>query len=695
MGKLLGSILRFLFSWIDSIIVRLITVLYRLLSDLSELVLYSDNIIKLIGRRIGLILGIFMLFKLAISLINYMISPDKISDKSKGGGRLIINVGVSLALLISINFIFKEAYMIQGVIVNSHIIEKIFFGEKGLIKSNNDYSDDSNNPTEKMDIGYYLYSAFFIPNNDVFGDVCDDMWDISLDWNEKKPGQSKSCYETLEDELDDEEMKSLGNSRNSLDMSYVLKDYDLVNEYDEETRNYYFNYTPIVSTVAGVVVLLVLLSFSMDLATRAVKLLFLQIIAPIPIISNMDMGKGQDIFKKWGKECINTYLTVFIRLIAINFAVFMIVLLKGDYKSLFTNNIWLNIFLIIGCLMFAKQVPHLIEEFLGIKLNGMALHPLKKFQEQALFGKQITGVAGGLVAGTGAGLLAAGSNVIAPGAGGRLLGSAAGFTSAFGRGVMSGAKGEKINKAFSSSYNTAMANKQSRKDRKDDNVGWGEMMYSRAAQTMGLHTKSDVIKSINDNLSKIQNAYKDIQSQAAAMDENKDKDGNKVRFSASKYATGEASNSAIEAFRNMKFTGVKELAKYKAEIAKTQLDRKNFNNDSEYQNAVKVQQELLDDIQGVIDNRTQAIVTGESSTGDASTDRVMRDAYDTMKKAAGSFNDSIGSIDSNIEAIDLSETTTAKIINGQSQGRSAAVSSSPDVQHIQDVQQYGAKKDSK
>ena len=248
----------------------------------------------------------------------------------------------------------------------------------------------------------------------------------------------------------------------------------------------------------------------MDLATRAVKLLFLQIISPIPIISNMDMGKGQDIFKKWGKECINTYLTVFIRLIAINFAVFMIVLLKGDYKSLFTNNIWLNIFLIIGCLMFAKQVPHLIEEFLGIKLNGLSLHPLKKFQEQALFGKQITGVAGGLVAGTGAGLLAAGSNVIAPGAGGRLLGSAAGFTSSFGRGVVSGFKGQKINKAFSASYNTAMANKQSRKDRKDDDVDWHEMIGSRVAQTMGLHTKSDVIKTINDNLSKIQNAYKDI-----------------------------------------------------------------------------------------------------------------------------------------------------------------------------------------
>lgn len=405
MSKLVVNILRIVCAFIDSIMVKMLTVLYRLLSNLSELVLYSDNIIKLIGRRIGLILGIFMLFKLAISLINYMISPDKISDKAKGGGRLIINVGISLALLISINFIFKEAYNVQGIIVNSNIIEKIFFGERGYIKNNNNYSSNqnsstsSNPPTAKMDIGYYLYSAFFVPSEDVFGDVCDDMWDVSSDWNEVKAGQTKSCYKSLESNLNSEEMKSLGNARNSMDMTYVLKDHDLINEYNDRNRSYYFNYTPIVSTAAGFVVLLVLLSFSMDLATRAVKLLFLQIIAPIPIISNIDMGKGQDIFKKWGKECINTYLSVFIRLIAINFAVFMIVLLKGDYKSLFTNDIWLNIFLIIGCLMFAKQVPKLLEDFLGIKMDGMSLHPLKKFEEQALFGKNITGAISGTAIG--------------------------------------------------------------------------------------------------------------------------------------------------------------------------------------------------------------------------------------------------------------------------------------------------------
>lgn len=255
----------------------------------------------------------------------------------------------------------------------------------------------------------------------------------------------------------------------------------------------------------------------MDLATRAVKLLFLQIVAPIPIISYMDVGKGQDIFKKWGKECINTYLSVFIRLIAINFAVFMIVLVRGNYKDVFVNNVWLNIFLIIGCLMFAKQIPHLIEEFLGIKLNGLSLKPLKKFKEQALFGTQIAGIGektvkktagvalGGAV-GVGAGLRAAGANILAPGKGGRIFGSAAGFASAFNRSLLAGFKGEKAGKIFTNSYNAAMESKERRMDKDVDGVNNREILKNRIQRAIHQKTRGqradELDKSIESYISK-------------------------------------------------------------------------------------------------------------------------------------------------------------------------------------------------
>lgn len=511
--KILNIVLRYLFSWIDAIAARLITTVYRLISNLSELVLYSDDIIKVISKRIGLILGIFMLFKLAVSLISYMISPDKMKDGKQGGGKLIVHVGVSLALLVSINFIFKEAYRIQGIVVNSRIIEKVFFGNAGIVKSDN----SNENNSVKMDIGYYLYTGFIYPNTEVFGDTCDDLWDTRFDINKKEAGHEKSCAEMLQEKLSDDARRSIYKAKNTLDMSYVFFEYDLMSSASTYKDVLDFDYTPIISNVAGVMVLFVLISFSMDLATRAVKLLFLQIISPIPIISYMDIGKGQEIFKKWGKECINTYLTVFIRLVSINFAVFMIVLIRGNYKNVFVNNVWLNIFLIIGCLMFAKQVPNLIEEFLGIKLNGLSLKPLKKFEEQALFGKyigsageksikKVAGIAGGGIAGFGAGLKAAGANAFSPGTGGRILGAGVGFASAFSRGLVSGFKGEKFGKIYSSSYGAAMESKERRMNKKLDDVSTGQILKNKLQRSVHQKTRGqradELDKAIESYISK-------------------------------------------------------------------------------------------------------------------------------------------------------------------------------------------------
>lgn len=389
--QVLGSILRFLFAWIDGIVAKVITLVYGLLMDLANLTLYSENIVKVIGQRIGILLGIFMLFRLSVSLINYMISPDKFSDSKQGGGALIRNVIISLVLLATVNIIFETAYSVQQKVVNSQIIEKIFFGETSQTK---------------MDIGYYLYTGFFTPNPDVVPE-CNDMWNPTFDL------ANSQCNLDLGEVVETNALNSIHDARNNLDMSKVFSNYDVVmaNKDGAFKGKMVFNYTPIVSTAAGVITLLIMISFSMELAKRAIKLLFLQIVAPVPIIFNMDTGKGKDVFQKWYKQCFNTYISVFIRLLAIDFAVFIIVLLKGEFSSIFQDKLGVNIFIIIGCLLFAKEVPKLIEDMMGIKLDGMSLRPLKKLEDQALFGKQATGLVKGAAAGAigiGAGAIGAG-----------------------------------------------------------------------------------------------------------------------------------------------------------------------------------------------------------------------------------------------------------------------------------------------
>ena len=470
MGQILSFILRFLFAWIDAIIAKLITQVYNLLMDLANIMLSGDNIIKGIGQRIGLILGIFMLFRLAITLINYLISPDKLKDASKGGAKLITNIIISIVLLATVNVIFTEAFKIQRTILNSRIIENVFFGTSG---------------SKNVDIGYYIYSSLFTPNEDAIGPGCEDLWDLSFQL------QNSGCDVVLHNNLELSARNSIAKTKNSLDFSSVFFDYSLVTAHSGSITSgeFIFEYTPILSTAVGVIALLILISFSIDLAIRAIKLLFLQIIAPIPIISNMDPGKGKETFQKWYKECFKTYITVFIRLIVINFAVFMISLIRGEYKQIFTNNLLLNIFLIIGCLMFAKQVPKLIEDMFGIKMDGMVLHPLKRFQEQALFGKQITslgaaGLAGGASFGTN--LIAADGNVF------EKLGSAgAGLVSATARGTVGAIRGQKFGQTFTGAYQGANRARNNRDSRYKLDVSAPSVWMNSLQRKMGIDTTAE------------------------------------------------------------------------------------------------------------------------------------------------------------------------------------------------------------
>jgi hypothetical protein len=681
MKNIIRHVFRFLFAWIDSLVARLITMIYKLFTDMTDLVIYGDNIVKTIGRRIGLILGIFMLFKLAVSLINYMISPDKLSDKSQGGGKLIVNVIISLSLLISVNFIFKEAYMIQGKVIESHIIEKIFFGESGVVKSTNENEAGS----VKMDIGYYLYTGFFSPNNEVFRNACDDLWDVSADITVAKDS-NRACSEYIANYLTDDERANIFRARNTLDMSYVLSDWDTVNaEYGEK---YVFDYMPIISTAAGIICLIIMISFSMSLATRAIKLFFLQIVAPIPIISNMDLGKGQDIFKKWVKQCVNTYLTVFIRVAALDFAVFMMVLLRGNYKNVFTNNVWLNIFLIVGCLFFAKEVPKLLEDLFGIKLDGMTLHPLKNFQENALFGKQIGGVAKGAtlgVAGAGlAGVAAFGTNVFATeGNLFRRLGSGfAGATSASMRAVGSGLKGKKLGDIYKSSYNTAMKNRMSRADRLDDDVKWREMMASKIDHAINKTTMGETVKATNDNLSKLQGIYKSMMSALEGADD--------------------VANSIVGEgmFAGRTFDGIKGLTKFEDEVKKTTIDRNSFEagarGDAQYNEELALQQKRLKEIDDMKKKRLDTIAMGNGQImpdNKKGTERAIIQGYEQMVALTKDINAATRKIDSSISVI--TEDAKASLMNGLSKGVSNELAVNKNASHAQTVDSYASKKDQK
>lgn len=65
-----------------------------------------------------------------------------------------------------------------------------------------------------------------------------------------------------------------------------------------------------------------------------------------------------------------------------------------------------KVFIIIGALMFAKQLPKLISDLTGIKLDGkFEWNPLKRVENEALGAKMVTGAAAGLITRGPAGML--------------------------------------------------------------------------------------------------------------------------------------------------------------------------------------------------------------------------------------------------------------------------------------------------
>lgn len=526
--KVLGTILRFLFSWLDSVVANLITTVYDLLLNLSNLILYSDNIVKTLGKRIGLILGIFMLFRIAITLVNYLISPDQVKDSSKGFKKLFANIFISLFLLATVNHIFDFAYKLQLEVVNSNIIGKIFFGSKNSVSLK---ADGTEVIGPDADIGYYLYSAFFTPNPDV-GNLkrCSDMWDVEV--NVKENG----CDSALSSVLSGTAKGKIWKARSEQNLSNVFSDWDIV--LAKSDGDFVFNYLPIISTAAGVIVVLIMISFCMDLALRAVKLLFLQIIAPIPIIANMDPSKGKDMFGKWYKECFKTYLSVFLRLIAINFAIFMITLIYGNFKGMFSGNVLINAFIIIGCLMFAKQAPKLLEDMFGIKSDGMLLHPLKKFQEQALFGKNITGLAAAGLAGT----AAVGANMAArfrmgtketgfeghwDRTVGTILSGVAGGLSAAARGTVGAIKGDKFSQVYGNAYRGAVRARNNRNSRIDSHIWAPEVWLDNLSHKAGIETEFEYL----ENQVKLYDEASSASEAAVSLSESElDKFADKINF---------------------------------------------------------------------------------------------------------------------------------------------------------------------
>lgn len=337
-----------IFGGLRTLLMSLCDFLYSLIMTCLDLFyvigranIVDNDIVSGIYQRVGLILGIFMLFRLTFSFVQMMISPDQISDKEKGVGSLVKKVVVVIAALALTPAVFTEVYNIQGVLLDSHVVEKVILGAE----------NNSNLDEFSPQFSYYIFRSFYKkgdeePIDSDYRNFCDDeFYDTLLFESVVKNRNFNLAHDCLNVE-----------SGESGD-----EDIDKVTTFDGWT-----------AILIGVFVLYVLVMYIITLGMRVAKLAFLQLVAPVPILSYLS-PKKETGFQKWLSQCISTFLDVFIRLAIITFGVMLMRLLvdNGVNQTLLESTgleqgsgmlTWVNLILILGILLFIKKAPELIGE---------------------------------------------------------------------------------------------------------------------------------------------------------------------------------------------------------------------------------------------------------------------------------------------------------------------------------------------
>lgn len=431
------KILRSLFGTIDGILGWAASTLYTLIVQIANVDIFGNYIYTMMGR-IYTFLAIFMLFKLSISVVNYVLNPDQLTDKSKGFGKLIQNVIIVMALIIMTPQIFNWAYKLQAAILNTNVLYTIVTGKP---------NDSSYDPSDLQGLTSKEIVAILTKNAEDSGDMIKYELLSTFIYNEYS--EDKHTAVKSDGTLCNKETKG------SYSAAYdCLMDGDTINNTSGSSSDKHYGakkgfrneYKILVSTLCIGFAAYVFLVTAFDVALRCVKLGALQLMAPVPIISMLDPNSGKSgMFSKWLKECKNTYLSLFTRLIAVYFAVEVIRGLTEPGRFVWYGTDvavgfgFVKVFVILGLLMFAKQLPKFIEDATGIKMDTGGLNLKKKLDSVPGLNRATAG-AMGFAGGMAANAIAARNNFKGQGFKGFAKGlgsSLAGGISGMNRGIWS------------------------------------------------------------------------------------------------------------------------------------------------------------------------------------------------------------------------------------------------------------------
>lgn len=324
--------IRDLLMFFCNAIYSMINLAFELFMYVGKANILDNEMVVKIYQRVGLVLGIFMLFKLTFSFVQMLVNPDQLTDKEKGAGKIILKVVVVVVLLAMTPSLFSAAYKLQNAVIKQQVVGRIVLGETDL--DMNDFSSL---------FSYYVFSNFYYYSG-----------------NPDANGKCPPTFYTEDLKNNIKEDKNLSGAKECLNVKAT------------NGQGYVTYFDGPFAIVIGIFVLYVIVMYLITVGMRVAKLAFLQIIAPIPILSYVSPQKETG-FNKWVKQCISTFLDLFIRMAIIYFALLILnLIIHNNVDSALINSTelsegdpllgWVKLIIVIGVLLFAKKAPELISE---------------------------------------------------------------------------------------------------------------------------------------------------------------------------------------------------------------------------------------------------------------------------------------------------------------------------------------------
>ena len=497
--------------FLDGVIYSVVSYVYKIFILMSQIKFSRifDMMEPLIDRVKAVII-VLVLYKLGRTLIEYMIDPAKATSDKTGGAALVKNLFITAALLILYPFLFGVMNDISLLIIGSEdgdyeyigqLVETVGGNDEGLLTR---FVWGSAGAADNVDMGEWL------------------------------------AHETLTLFLHDQDSTGSGITTTYVD-EHALK----INVKDGATYNFTeahnivddigvnVEYTlPFVSSIMGFYLIYSIAKVAIEIGIRMFKLIILQILAPLAIVTIIDNGTSSKTLQTFLKTYISVFLEAITRIAIVYIITTFVAAFIGDITSYFgdvasiqesviTRGLICIIVLVAGYKVIGI-LPKFIDEALGTKMASSA--------GGGGFGKFAAGLIGGAV-GFGSGL----ATGIAGGAG--FTGTLANMVGGAVGGAQSGMKGKNVADFFKNQSANSQANRD-RAQRFARQGGGLRMLGHNIESGLGIPQRQALQAQKNtDTATALDNM---MNARIAAISEVKDgNDDNAIKFgsSADEYAS--------------------------------------------------------------------------------------------------------------------------------------------------------------